>query len=383
MYTASCPFAMFTLSLSLKANNLTSVKVLLAFGADVNLVNSRQHTVLDVATLLWLAHERRTKISHRTNNLETVHEGKVRISLKSFPNVNISPAPSPIVLRAHKGYTSRQGSMSSWEYITEENESSSSNDSGSARAEEQSEKSLDDSRELTSTMDPIKSAEMKDEEVGPQHTVYASHEDPGLLKCIGSILELLYSVHARSGRNLLRKFQKMPLLQSFSDSDEFQSNIAAAVVNPFLESSDFGRSIKIKDFVEGRTVFSLYEELEFNINRCLESQSSLSTSPDQAIALAMQQKELVQFRKTAKVGIGFEVNGGSRLLFLDGGGMKGLVQIEVLRLLEEATGRKITQLFDWIIGSSIGAVIVLGLVYGTYSVCRTVCLVGRSCDRAS
>ena len=32
--------------------------------------------------------------------------------------------------------------------------------------------------------------------------------------------------------------------------------------------------------------------------------------------------------------------------------------------LEEATGRKITELFDWIIGTSTGGIIALGLVYG-------------------
>lgn len=336
----------------------------------MNLVNTRQHTALDIATLLWLAHERRTKVSHKTNNLETVHEGITRISLQSFPNMSVSPAPSPLVRKAK--FIARHGSTSSWEYVSEENGSSSGNENYPAGGGpvEQSENSLEDSRKLTSTMQPIKPSEMKDEvldEASSCHMDYASDEDPDVVKRISSILELLYSVHAQSGKNLLWKFhQRIPLLSSFSESEEFQSSIdtASAVVNPFLESSDFGKSIKIKDFVEGRTVFSLYEELEFNINQCLESQFSLSINPDHAIALAIQQKELVKFRKTAKVGIGFEVVGGSRLLFLDGGGIKGLVQIEVLRQLEERTGRKITQLFDWIIGSSIGAIIALGLIYG-------------------
>lgn len=58
------------------------------------------------------------------------------------------------------------------------------------------------------------------------------------------------------------------------------------------------------------------------------------------------------------------VEGGSRILFLDGGGIKGLVQLEVLMQLEEKTGRKITELFDWIVGTSTGGVIALTLVYG-------------------
>ena len=60
------------------------------------------------------------------------------------------------------------------------------------------------------------------------------------------------------------------------------------------------------------------------------------------------------------------MEGGSRLLFLDGGGIKGLSQIEALIQLEEATGRKITELFDWIVGTSTGGVIALALVYGEF-----------------
>ena len=52
------------------------------------------------------------------------------------------------------------------------------------------------------------------------------------------------------------------------------------------------------------------------------------------------------------------------MLFLDGGGIRGLVQIEILIELERRTGRKITELFDWIIGTSTGGIVALGLVYG-------------------
>ena len=44
--------------------------------------------------------------------------------------------------------------------------------------------------------------------------------------------------------------------------------------------------------------------------------------------------------------------------------MKGLSQIEALIQLEEATGRKTTELFDWIVGTSTGGIIALALVYG-------------------
>lgn len=63
----------------------------------------------------------------------------------------------------------------------------------------------------------------------------------------------------------------------------------------------------------------------------------------------------------------FSVQDGQRILCLDGGGLKGLIMIEVLIYIEKLTERKITELFDWIVGTSTGGVIALGLVYGTWS----------------
>ena len=57
---------------------------------------------------------------------------------------------------------------------------------------------------------------------------------------------------------------------------------------------------------------------------------------------------------------------GSRILCLDGGGVKGLVQIEMLRQIEQRTGKRIVELFDWIVGSSTGGIIALALVYGKF-----------------
>ena len=70
----------------------------------------------------------------------------------------------------------------------------------------------------------------------------------------------------------------------------------------------------------------------------------------------------------------FNINGGSRILFLDGGGIRGLIQIEMLQELERKTGRKITELFDWIVGTSTGGIVALGLVYGMFSIwCVLLC----------
>ena len=55
--------------------------------------------------------------------------------------------------------------------------------------------------------------------------------------------------------------------------------------------------------------------------------------------------------------------GGNRILCLDGGGMRGLIQIEILCELERMTDKRITELFDVIMGTSTGGILALGLVY--------------------
>lgn len=64
------------------------------------------------------------------------------------------------------------------------------------------------------------------------------------------------------------------------------------------------------------------------------------------------------------IGIKKMQGNGCRVLCLDGGGIRGLVQIEVLCQLERTTGRKITELFDWVVGTSTGALILLAVIYG-------------------
>ena len=57
---------------------------------------------------------------------------------------------------------------------------------------------------------------------------------------------------------------------------------------------------------------------------------------------------------------------GDKVLCLDGGGIRGLVQLEILKAIEELTHRRIVDLFDWIVGTSTGGILVLGMVYGEH-----------------
>ena len=96
-----------------------------------------------------------------------------------------------------------------------------------------------------------------------------------------------------------------------------------------------------------------YRNLEASITEALQDTDHEPTA-EQSLELVKMMRESVRYRKRC----------GSRILCLDGGGVKGLIQLEVLRQIEERTGKKIIELFDWIVGTSTGGIIALTLVYG-------------------
>ena len=97
----------------------------------------------------------------------------------------------------------------------------------------------------------------------------------------------------------------------------------------------------------------VYRQLEKSTTQKIQD-INFSPTPQQAMELVRQLQREAEYRRRF----------GSRILCLDGGGMRGLVQIEILRQIEKKTGKRITELFDWIVGTSIGGIIALALVYG-------------------
>ena len=53
-----------------------------------------------------------------------------------------------------------------------------------------------------------------------------------------------------------------------------------------------------------------------------------------------------------------------RLLALDGGGIRGVLTLSILKGIETQVGRRLSEYFDYIAGTSTGAIIAAGLARG-------------------
>ena len=168
---------------------------------------------------------------------------------------------------------------------------------------------------------------------------------------------------------LFSQLHALPGGRSSSRKPHLLSESLNSLVN---ESYEIDECVQLGSYLDERRlaafVFKLEEMLEkqnlqFSIN------TGVSLLPGQVDhngtffdPLISRQSQLLRINEY-KSTLEFKKGAGSRMLFLDGGGIRGLIQIEILMFIEGLTGRKITELFDWIIGTSTGGIIALALVY--------------------
>ena len=129
-------------------------------------------------------------------------------------------------------------------------------------------------------------------------------------------------------------------------------------------------SLRLIDLFSGLSSVDICDKLEEEINHRLHGGQTMN-DVSEAFAVTLQSRELKRYKETLPP----PVKLGDRVLSLDGGGIKGLVQIEVLTQLEASNNQTIPELFDWIVGTSTGGILALAIVYGTFCVaCVCVCV---------
>ena len=168
-----------------------------------------------------------------------------------------------------------------------------------------------------------------------------------------SLLAELQAYSSKSEAFVRYKFERLPSFPEDSELPEKYDNV------------DFGAAgaesvvpYNIPDVFQAQFEHYKSELTRESISRaCIED----------AAALMMQQFEVDKFEKTRReLPPELQGKGGSRILFLDGGGIRGLVLIEVLIQLQRLTGTTVIKMFDWIVGTSTGGILALALVYGKH-----------------
>lgn len=171
--------------------------------------------------------------------------------------------------------------------------------------------------------------------------------------------ELLTRLHALPGSGILSPPPtEDPLNQSINsimnESHEIEEAHALGV---YLEPK------RLTAFVFKLEEMMKKQALEFSVNTNLSIpvgfQDHNQTFFDPMIAQQSQLLRISEWKSTVE----FKLGAGSRMLILDGGGIRGLIEIEILDRIEKITGRRIIELFDWIVGTSTGGIIALALVY--------------------
>ncbi|MCL7052240.1 hypothetical protein MKW94_011777 [Papaver nudicaule] len=169
------------------------------------------------------------------------------------------------------------------------------------------------------------------------------------------------------------------------DPDELKS-VLQVVVNLAFASDAVAQKILTKDVLRSLKVLCAHRNTEVqrlallavgNLAFCLENRRTLVTSESlrelllrlivasdqrvykaaaRALAILGENENLrraLRGRPIAKQGL--------RILSMDGGGMKGLATVQMLKQIEQGTGKRIHEMFDLICGTSTGGMLAVAL----------------------
>lgn len=171
-----------------------------------------------------------------------------------------------------------------------------------------------------------------------------------------------------------------------SVSPEELISVLQVVVNLAFASGTVAQKLLTKDVLRSLKSLCAHKKPEVqqlallavgNLAFCLENRRTLATSESlrelllrltaapeprvhkaaaRALAILGENENLrraIRGKQVAKQGL--------RILAMDGGGMKGLATVQILKEIEKGTGKKINELFDLICGTSTGGMLAIAL----------------------
>ena len=164
-----------------------------------------------------------------------------------------------------------------------------------------------------------------------------------------NMINLLISIGATAGSNKSREDQ---LLSSLVVAAARHTTNGTRGISP--EPKEDTATGSVENGFGGDSNYCIsYRVLDSRISERLHDLSHMLT-PEESLELVGDMRKREQFRQKY----------GSRILCLDGGGIRGLVTLSILQEIERKMNKKITEIFDWIVGTSTGGILALGLCYG-------------------
>lgn len=174
------------------------------------------------------------------------------------------------------------------------------------------------------------------------------------------------------------------VLKSF-DEEELESVLQVVVTLTFV-SDHVAQKMLTKDVLKSLKTLCAHKNSEVqrlslfavgNLAFCLETRRTLMHSEslrDLLIRLTLSQEKRVSKAAARALAILGEnenlrraIRGrpvakkGLRILSMDGGGMKGLATVQILKQIEQGTGKRIHEMFDLICGTSTGGMLAMAL----------------------
>ncbi|KAJ3670425.1 hypothetical protein LUZ60_010749 [Juncus effusus] len=229
---------------------------------------------------------------------------------------------------------------------------------------------------------------LKSDVMQPVETVLRSKNEEELVSVLQACVSLSYLAADISLAMQLLKSDVMQPVETVlrSKNEEELVSVLQVVVTLAFVSDNVAQKMLTKDVLKSLKTLCAHKNTEVqrlslfavgNLAFCLENRKTLTQSESlrdlllrltsapeprvskaatRALAIFGENENLRRATKARPIG-----KQGLRILSMDGGGMKGLATVQILKQIEKGTGKRIHEMFDLICGTSTGGMLAIAL----------------------